>query len=180
MGGNRVVGVVAQPYGRQVRSGKLGRWRRAAKGCSLHPLKNPGAYDHKLIEVSGKASRGFEDFTLSNGCHLSSAEIWLDFGGTKGAQVVYCCGNTEAPQREKRLVIDGIATTLVQDTKFEQFRALTRGNSGSGGEADATLIGWFFSGTKQVLPGGTRWMGYGHMGFYSLLVIQQVVAVSKP
>lgn len=142
-------------------------------------VRNPGAYNHKLIEISGKVSRGFEDFTLSDACHISSVEIWLDFGGKRGAQVEYCCGNTAAPQREKPLVVEGIATTLTQDAKFQRFQDLTRGKSGYG-DADATFVGWFFSGKKQVRPSGTRWMGYGHMGFFSLLVIQRVVAVTKP
>ncbi len=142
-------------------------------------LRNPGAYNHRLIEISGKVSRGFEDFTLSDACHISSAEIWLDFGGKRGAQVEYCCGNTADPQREKPLVVEGIATTLTQDAKFQRFQDLTRGKSGYG-DAQATFVGWFFAGKKQVLPSGTRWMGYGQMGVFSLLVIQRVLAVSKP
>jgi len=35
--------------------------------CQL--LADPAAYNHKLVEVTGVASKGFEDFTLSEpGC----------------------------------------------------------------------------------------------------------------
>jgi hypothetical protein len=141
-------------------------------------LQNPAAYNHKVVEVSGKVTRGFEGFTLSDGCNISSAEIWLELGGTVGAQVMYCCGVTTNPQRKEPLVVDGIPTTLAQDAEFQKFQQLTLIKAGYG-EAHATLIGRFFSGKKRTFPGGARWAGYGHMGFFSLLVIQQVVAVSK-
>jgi hypothetical protein len=42
--------------------------------------------------MSGTISRGFEDFTISAaGCSNSKSEmIWLDFGGEKGANIMYC------------------------------------------------------------------------------------------
>jgi|KBSMisStaDraftv2_1062788.scaffolds.fasta_scaffold6507564_1 hypothetical protein len=44
-------------------------------------------------------------------------------------------------------------------------------------EADVTLVGRYFSGSKQTLPGGTFWVGYGQMGFATLLVIEQMKQV---
>jgi len=141
-------------------------------------LQNPGAYDDRLIEVSGKVTRGFESFTLSDGCNIKSAHVWLELGGKTGSQVMYCCGVAVDPARKKSLVVDGIVTSLVQDARFQEFQKQTLVKTGYG-QTRATLIGRFFSGRKRTYPGGTYWVGYGHMGFFSLLVIQQVVAVSK-
>jgi hypothetical protein len=41
------------------------------------------------------------------------------------------------------------------------------------GKAEVAIVGRYFSGTKQTLPGGTFWLGYGHMGLSTLLVIEQ-------
>ncbi|WP_158881833.1 hypothetical protein [Rhodanobacter sp. L36] len=141
-------------------------------------LQNPGAYDDRLIEVSGNVTRGFESFTLSNGCNIKSAHVWLELGGKTGSQVIYCCGAPVDLARKEALTVDDIVTTLVQDAKFQEFQKQTLVKTGYS-HARATLIGRFFSGKKRTYPGGTYWVGYGHMGFFSLLAIQQVVAVSK-
>jgi hypothetical protein len=133
-------------------------------------LSSPNTYDHKLIKIDGDISRGFEDFTLtSQNCQTQRKDIWLDLGGSTGSQVMYCCGVTEEPKRAKPLVVDGIPTTLVKDSVFEQFQALTLGQEGHG-SARATVVGRFFAGENGPFP------GYGHMGLYSLLVIQQVLS----
>ena len=138
-------------------------------------LDNPAAYNHKLIEVSGDVSRGFEGFTLTDkGCKKQSFGIWLEIGGRVGSQVVYCCGVTADPKRKEPLVVEGIETTILQDRAFDTFQSLTL-RKGDYGSARVTIIGRYFSGEKQTLPGGTFWMGYGHMGMFSLLVIQQIV-----
>ena len=138
-------------------------------------LGDPSVYNHKLIEVSGDASRGFEDFTLTDKkCKKQSNDIWLEVGGRVGSQVMYCCGVTAEPKRPDSLVVEGIETTILQDKAFQKFQSLTLGKEGYGG-AKVTIIGRYFSGEKRTLPGGTFWMGYGHMGMFSLLVIQQIV-----
>jgi len=138
-------------------------------------LSNPATYNHKLVEISGDVSRRFEDFTLTDKtCKKQSFGIWLEVGGHIGSQVTYCCGVTAEPKRKDSLVVEGIDTTILQDKVFQKFQSLTLGKEGLGG-AKVTIIGRFFSGEKRTLPGGTFWMGYGHMGMFSLLVIQQVV-----
>ena len=50
--------------------------------CQL--LSDPGAYDHKLIRVTGRVSRGFEDFGLHDpSCpeDKTLTTIWLEYGG---------------------------------------------------------------------------------------------------
>ena len=142
--------------------------------CQL--LEEPGRYNHRLIEISGTVSRGFEDFTLNDKTCKSRDTIWLELGGTRGSEVVYCCGVPTDPIRKSSLVVEGIKTRLVADTMFEKFQKITMPKGGYG-QAEATLIGRYFSGTKQTLPGGTFWIGYGHLGLATLLVIEQVKQV---
>ena len=142
-------------------------------------LKDPGAFDHKLILVTGSVSRGFEDFTLSSeDCPNDPKFVWLEFGGKIGSRTVYCCGDTNNQGvRKKALKIDDIETSLTIDYQFKRFQAIT--NKGEHGSAKAVLIGRFFAGSKQILPKGPRWVGFGHFGLYSLLVIQQVIYVES-
>jgi hypothetical protein len=143
--------------------------------CEL--LQNPAAYDHRLVEVEGRVSRGFEDFTLDNRGCKQFLPLWLDFGGTLGAGIKYAGGDSEEGRKKAPLVVEGIETTLVEDAPLSEFQRLTRPKRGYG-HAQVTVIGRFFAGRKIELDTGTFWGGYGHMGFHSLLVIQQVRKVS--
>jgi hypothetical protein len=140
-------------------------------------LQNPAAYNHKLIEISGSVSRGSEDFTFHDQECQNPNMIWLELGGTTGSRVMYCCGVTTNPKRSAALKVDGIETTLVEDETFARFEKMTS-RPGGYGTARVTVIGRCLSGRKQKLPGGTFWMGYGHMGMATLLVIQQVLDVA--
>jgi hypothetical protein len=132
-----------------------------------------------LVKVAGDVSRGFEDFTLSgHKCGTKNWAVWLELGGTTGSEVIYCCGVTANPVRDETLAVEGIPTTLQQDKLFNRFQSLTMKRRGYG-KAKATLIGRFFSGTQRTFPGGTFWGGYGHMGFFSLLVVEQIVEIHR-
>jgi hypothetical protein len=146
--------------------------------CSL--LRDPSAYNHKLVKVSGVVSRGFEDFTLSDGaCSGTAGQLWLELGGRVGSGVMYCCGVTNQTRRADPLVVEGVVTSMLEDAALERFKRLTRSSARRHGHAHATLVGVYFAGEKQVLPGGTFWGGYGHLGMFSLLVIEQVVAAEQ-
>jgi hypothetical protein len=93
--------------------------------------------------------------------------------------VVYCCGVTDETRRAYPLVVEGIATTVLEDATFKRFQRITRSSARRYGQAHVTLVGVYFAGQKQVLPGGTFWGGYGHMGMFSLLVIEQVVTAER-
>ena len=69
--------------------------------------------------------------------------------------------------------MEGFVTTLVENAEFKKFQKLTQRKRGYG-RAVVRVIGRYFSGRKQTLPGGTFWMGYGHMGMATLLVVQEV------
>ena len=144
--------------------------------CGL--LSEPASFNHKLINISGTVARGFEEFTLSDASCDNRNTIWLEFGGRRSSEVVYCCGVSTAPMRRRSLTVEGIRTRLVQDKLFARFQQLSQGEIPYS-KVKASIIGRYFSGTLQEMPGGTFWMGYGHFGMGSLLVIQQVLAVEE-
>jgi hypothetical protein len=146
--------------------------------CQL--VADRGAYNHKLVEVEGFISSGFEDFTLFDPSCSSTMDIWLEYGGTARSGTMYCCGVSADRTRPKPLEIEGISVQLAEDEKFQQFDRLIHKQPDS--MVHATLAGRFFSGQRQqlsggLLPGGYRWSGYGHMGCCSLLAIEKVLAV---
>lgn len=131
---------------------------------------NPGDYNHKLIEVIGFVSHGFEDFGLFDPSCPSWPYVWLEYGGTKKSGTMYCCGVSNNKTRPQELVVEGITVSLTADETFEAFDRLIQPDS----VVHATLIGRFFAGKESRLLVGR---GYGHMGCCSLLAIQTVVSV---
>ena len=141
--------------------------------CDLK--KDPAAYNHQLIEITGFVSHGFEDFTLFDPVCSDWPAVWIEYGGTAASGTMYCCGVTSARSRPKPLVVEQIRIDLVPDASFQRFDKLIQ--RGPDAVARATLVGRFFSGEKQTSAGKDFWGGYGHMGCCSLFVIQQVVSV---
>jgi len=140
--------------------------------CALQ--SNPATYNHKIIDVRAVVSHGLNDFTLSDPRCEPRSRIWLEYGGRVNSETEYCCGVKAGP-RTADLVVEGIATRLVDDALFRRLdaRVRTRGDV----SFRAHLIGRFFAGLKQHTPKGDFWGGYGHLSCCSLLVIQQVLAV---
>ena len=146
--------------------------------CEL--LLHPETWNHKLVEVSGQVSQGFEDFTLNVGECRESMGIWLEVGGKRKSGTVYCCGVTGDRERATDLMVEGTSIPLVDDKPLKNFLQALYRHSGTGYvRLDATLVGRFFAGARWVRPGDGKvfWMGYGHMGCCSLLAIQQVISV---
>src|ERR1700754_3361307 len=67
--------------------------------CRL--LEDPGAFNHKLVEVTGFVSHGFEDFTLFDPSCASWPAAWLDYGGLISSNTIYCCGTTASQKRPR-------------------------------------------------------------------------------
>ncbi len=147
--------------------------------CDLS--ENQGAYNHKLIQVSAFISHDFEDFTLFDPT-CRSLSIWVEYGGKRKSDTVYCCGPTAGKSRQNDLTVEGISLPLVDDETFEAFDREIQPPflSGSfGSVVHAKLIGRFFAGRQETGQNGQKWWtGYGHMGCCSLFVIQQVLAVT--
>ncbi len=146
--------------------------------CQL--VSDRGTYNHKLIEVEGFISHGFEDFTLFDPSCTSTLDIWLEYGGTSRSGTMYCCGVTTDRTRPRPLEFEGIPVPLTDDERFKQFNRLVHRQPDS--IAHATLVGRFFSGEHEEVsigsfPRGSRWSGYGHMGCCSLLAIERVLSV---
>ena len=143
-------------------------------------LANPPAFDHKLIELTGDAAEGMENFSLTNqDCRIDKdnwTSIWLEYGGRRRSGAKYCCGVTMERTRVSDLIVEGVRTSLVNDHNFRAFDARVYPS----GSVRARLIGRYFAGTRQdspARPGVHLWGGYGHFGMCTLLVIQRVVSV---
>ena len=143
-------------------------------------LENPADFDHKLIQLSGHISQGFEQFTISKvGCvQTKSQGIWLEYGGKVGSGTTYCCGRTNAKTRTETMSIEGVEIPLVQDEKWQEFDKIIKNHKGYA-SFDATIVGRFFSGKETKFPTGTYWTGFGHFGFFSLLAIQKVFSIDS-
>src|SRR5271163_1441746 len=138
---------------------------------------NPAEYNHKLIEVTGFASHGFEDFGLFDPSCPSWPYVWLEYGGTKKSGTMYCCGVSADRSRPKELAVEGIEVSLTTDAPFDAFDTLIHNPPDT--VVRTTLVGRFFAGKETRFPNGeVEWRGYGHMGCCSLLAIQQVISVN--
>jgi hypothetical protein len=143
--------------------------------CQL--MNDPATYNHKLVEVTGFFSHGFENSTVTDpGC--ASRSIWLEYGGTTATGTMICCGVSAERTRPEPIVVEDIPIPLVDDEQFRKFDKLVQSKPDR--ILRSTVIGRFFSGTLEEFPGGKIWVGYGHFGMHSLLVLQQVLWAEPP
>jgi hypothetical protein len=138
---------------------------------------HPELYNHKLVRVTAFVSHGFEDFGLVDFDCPSSIGVWLEYGGLAKSGTIYCCGVSDERTRPAPLTIEGVLIPLVIDGRFKTFDDIVQSEPAA--LIHATIAGHFFSGVKTKLPGGTHWIGYGHMGMMSLLTIEQVLDVDR-
>jgi hypothetical protein len=138
---------------------------------------NPEAYNHKMVEVTGFVSHGFEDFGLFDPNCPSWPDVWVEYGGTNKSGTMYCCGVSAGRTRPKELVVEGIAVPLIVDETFDTFDKLIQIRPDT--VVHATLHGRFFAGQGTRFPNNKSvWRGYGHMGCCSLFVVQAVISVA--
>jgi len=140
--------------------------------CELS--RNPAAYNHALVRLSAFVSHGFEDFQVTEpDCPTQGFSVWLMYGGKAESNTVYCCpGEAGRETRSDFLTVDGVQIPLMNDPTFQQFIELLKKEPDT--TVRSTVIGRFFSGTKETSDRGTFWHGFGHMGCCSLLVIERV------
>ena len=138
--------------------------------CQL--LSDPKTWDHKLVQVTGFASHGFEDSAFFDPeCDIHDRSLWMEFGGTHKTGTVSTASDS-GRSRPKSAVVEGIKIPLVEDALFHHFDDLL--HQGRGNLVHATVVARVFSGNSGVnSPLG----GYGHLGCCSLFMIQQVLAV---
>jgi hypothetical protein len=140
-------------------------------------IANPAAFNHKLVKLTGTVYQSMEKFSLSvTSCGAEKVGnwtgIWVEYGGLVRTGAKYCCGIPLDRDRSTELEIEGVQTSLVENDQFRAFDSRVK----SKGHARATFIGRYFSGKKDWSHRGSEymWGGFGHMGMYSLLVIQEV------
>ncbi|HEX5235410.1 MAG TPA: hypothetical protein VFW25_08775 [Silvibacterium sp.] len=157
---------------------------------SLCEIKaHPEKYLEKLVEFTAVASHGFEDSMVEDSrCtwRNGSPEVWMEYGGRRSTDTMYCCGFSPKPTRDKALIIDGIPLSLVDDEKFQEFDARLHPKHSKPQRASntvkATLRGRIF-GRYEGIDGtqeSPAWSGYGHMGCCMLFVVTQVMSVDTP
>lgn len=171
----RQVGMICGLLGFAMCSAPLAKCQETEKVTPCQLKDDPAAYNHKLIEVTGFVSHGFEDFGIFDPTCPSWPYVWLEYGGTAKSGTMYCCGVTADRSRPKQLEVENLSIPLLDDEKFREFDRLLQRLPDS--LVHATIVGRFFSGRKGDNPKGGFWGGYGHMGCCSLLAIQQVVSV---
>src|SRR5690349_13148367 len=98
--------------GRAENVGKLPSTAEQISVCALQT--DPAAQNYKMIEVRAIVSHGLNDFTVSDSRCEPGSRIWLEYGGRVNSETEYCCGVKAGP-RTADLVVEGIATRLVDD-----------------------------------------------------------------
>lgn len=154
---------------------------------SLCEIKaHPQQFLHKLVEFTATASHGFEDSMVEdNQCPWPDhgPGVWMEYGGTRSTDTMYCCGFSPKPTRDKPLVVEGMSLQLVDDENFRAFDSRLHPKHSKPQRASdtvsATLRGRVFARYEGI--GGTQnhpeWRGYGHMGCCMLFAVTQVIAV---
>lgn len=136
---------------------------------------NPAKYNHKLIEVTGFFSHGFENSSIDDPSCSSDQCIWFEYGGTSASGTMYCCGVSAERSRAEPLTVENILIPLVDDENFRNFDKLLQRPPDA--VAHATVLGRFFSGKKSEYKKDSTYGGYGHMGMCSLFAVQKVIFV---
>lgn len=145
---------------------------REVEYCELS--RDPAAYNHELVRLTAFVTHGFEDFHIAEPtCYTQGFSVWVMYGGKAKSGTVYCCpGEGGERARSESLTVEGIQTSLVDDSIFGQFTNLLAREPDT--TVRVTAVGRFFSGEKQTINGSTSWGGAGHLGCCSLFVIQRV------
>jgi hypothetical protein len=155
---------------------EINRTEDMAKVSVCQLVADPARYNHKLVQVSGTVAHGFEGFVLSDiPCTRSGDAVWLEYGGRRGSGTIFAGGPSSERRRSDSLELEGVSTSIVEDAKFERLDHLIQSKRDT--SASVTIIGRYFSGEHIEYAASPSWGGYGHLGGFTLLVIQQVIAV---
>jgi hypothetical protein len=149
------------------------------RGCDL--ARDPRAFDGKLLRVRGTLNVEFEDFSLGiRNCETKQG-IWLAFGGDVPG-IVASTMNDSFRKAGSDLAVNGVSYSIKKDDGFHKLYALIAGRHRDKPDyvVTATLTGMFFAGEESKTANGTvDFVGYGHLGCCSLLVITEVSAVES-
>jgi hypothetical protein len=138
-------------------------------------LNHPQVWNHKLVEVTGFASHGFEDSGFRDPDCPDAWNLWMEYGGKLRTGTMSTASNWDRTG-SKPMTVEGIKIALVDDATFHRFDDFLHSNTPSM-TVHATVVARFFAGglgqPKDHHIGG----GYGHLGCCALFVIQQVLDV---
>jgi hypothetical protein len=142
--------------------------------CDLN--NDPAKYNHSLVRLNGYFSRGFEDSFLYDPSCKSDQLIWVELGGKRSVGVMICCHFGPSRVRDKELEVEGIQLPLTENATFNRYDNLLA----DGKLVRATVVGTFFSGHKIPRSENepSTYIGYGHRGGFSMLVVQQVLTAA--
>jgi len=147
--------------------------------CDL--ARSPKAFDGKLIRVRGTLNVYFEDFSLGiRNCDTEQG-IWLAFGGDVPG-IVASMANDTVRKPGVDIKVNDVPYAIKKDDNFRRLYALIAARHGDkpAYRVTATLTGMFFAGQENKLSNGTvDFVGYGHLGCCSLLMITQVSDVES-
>jgi len=123
-------------------------------------MTDPAAFDHRLVEVSGRVSLGFEEFNLYPvGDCATRTSIWLGIGGTDdGKQAIIegvpveLAGDTKTKEFVQVIESDGGTTTLIGRFLPVRSTPLAPGHSGVGMAIWAAAASWLFNRSSTEFP----------------------------
>jgi hypothetical protein len=141
--------------------------------CEL--LNHRKEWNHKLVQVTGFASHGFEDSGFTDPtCVGGDFGLWMEYGGKlrTGTMSTVSTWNRTS---DRPMAVEGIKVPLADDAMFHRFDDFL--HQAPSRVVHSTVLARFFAGTLQDTGSGKRWGGYGHLWCCSLLVIQRVVDV---
>jgi hypothetical protein len=151
--------------------------------CQL--VADPARYHQQTIQVRGRVSLGFENFTLDADCGKLGRGIWLAYGGDEPTPTKSTV-NDEARTPGSAPKVNGKRILLRRDSSLEVFKnRLAAERVGHSAESicqerscylynvTATITGIFLGATDKI----DAFSGYGHLGCCHLLIIQAVDAV---
>lgn len=142
--------------------------------CDL--LGHRKEWNHKLVQVSGFASHGFEDSDFSDPtCDSRYGGLWMEYGGTLRAGTMSTVSNWDRTASQP-MKIEGIPIPLTDDAMFHRFDDFLHSQPPAM-TVHATVVARFFAGKLEDYPNGKQWGGYGHLGCCSLFVIEKVLEV---
>jgi hypothetical protein len=156
----------------------IGRADEPVKASVCQLKKDPTAYNHKVIEVSGFVTHAARNFTIYDPTCPSWPAIWLEYGGSINSGTVYCCKTLNDRRRSQPFNVEGIPLPLTDNQTFEDFDKAIQppfrpGQSGA--VEHATLTGTFFAGQQMTDDTGQHYFGgFGYLGCCSMLAIQEV------
>jgi hypothetical protein len=158
----------------------ISRAEEPTKASICQLKKDPPAWNHKLVEVTGFVTHASRNFTVYDPTCPTWPAIWLEYGGSINSGTVACCKTLNDRHRSQPLTIENIPLPLTDNQPFEDFDKAVQppfrpGQSGA--VEHATLIGTFFAGQQMTDDTGQHyWGGFGHLGCCSMLAIQEVRA----